>query len=77
MLVAILALFGFAASVEDPSSRISADGLKKKCFGYTIIEAGKGVDCNGDTIRLEKNFGYFELAGSRRQAVGNHQALAR
>ncbi|HEY0739947.1 MAG TPA: hypothetical protein VGD40_00745 [Chryseosolibacter sp.] len=25
---------------------------KKKCYGYTIIEFGKGVDCNGDTINL-------------------------
>jgi hypothetical protein len=25
---------------------------KKPCYGYTIIEFGKGVDCNGDTIKL-------------------------
>lgn len=25
---------------------------EKRCHGYTIIEFGKGVTCNGDTIRL-------------------------
>lgn len=35
---------------------------KRKCFGYTIIEAGKGIDCNGDTIRLVRKQGYVELA---------------
>ena len=25
---------------------------KKKCYGYTIIEYGKGVNCHGDTINL-------------------------
>jgi hypothetical protein len=25
---------------------------KKKCYGYTIIEFGKGVNCHGDTINL-------------------------
>ena len=27
---------------------------KKPCYGYTIIEFGKGVDCNGDTVKLTK-----------------------
>ena len=27
---------------------------KKRCYGYTIIEFGKGVNCNGDTISLVK-----------------------
>lgn len=27
---------------------------KKRCYGYTIIEFGKGVNCNGDTINLVK-----------------------
>lgn len=27
---------------------------KRPCYGYTIIEFGKGIDCNGDTIRLVK-----------------------
>ena len=27
---------------------------KRPCYGYTIIEFGKGVDCNGDTVKLTK-----------------------
>jgi hypothetical protein len=36
--------------------------IKKHCVGYTIIEAGLGVDCTGDTVRLIKKYGYYELA---------------
>jgi hypothetical protein len=31
---------------------LKAETTKKKCYGYTIIEFGKGIDCNGDTINL-------------------------
>jgi hypothetical protein len=34
-------------------SRPSGD----KCFGYTITEFGKGINCNGDTIRLTRKNG--------------------
>ena len=27
---------------------------KKPCYGYTIIEFGKGINCNGDTVKLVK-----------------------
>lgn len=27
---------------------------KKPCYGYTIIEFGKGINCHGDTVKLEK-----------------------
>ena len=27
---------------------------KKPCYGYTIIEFGKGIDCSGDTVKLTK-----------------------
>lgn len=36
--------------------------LKKHCIGYTIVEAGKGIDCNGDTVKLVKKYGFYELA---------------
>jgi hypothetical protein len=36
----------------------------KSCKGYVVIEAGKGLDCNGDTIRLTKRYGYFEIAST-------------
>jgi hypothetical protein len=27
---------------------------KKPCYGYTIIEFGKGLNCQGDTVALVK-----------------------
>jgi hypothetical protein len=30
------------------------------CTGYTIIEFDKAINCNGDTIRLVRNYGYAE-----------------
>ena len=43
---------------------------KQRCLGYTIIEAGKGVDCYGDTIMLVKQHGFYEVA-SRNKPVKN------
>ena len=40
---------------------------KKHCSGYTIIEAGKGIDCYGDTVRLVKKYGYYELASNYKE----------
>jgi len=36
--------------------------VKKHCSGYTILEAGVGIDCYGDTVKLVKMHGYYELA---------------
>lgn len=33
-----------------------------RCGGYTIIAFDKGIDCNGDTIRLVRTHGYAERA---------------
>jgi len=33
---------------------------KKFCRGYSVIEADKGIDCHGDTIKLVKVHGFFE-----------------
>ena len=37
---------------------------KKSCNGYEIIEAGKGINCNGDTIKLTKRAGFYEVAAN-------------
>jgi hypothetical protein len=34
----------------------------RHCMGYSVIAVDKGIDCNGDTIRLIKVNGYFERA---------------
>jgi hypothetical protein len=35
---------------------------RRPCYGYTIIEFGKGINCNGDTVKLMKVKGGQELA---------------
>jgi hypothetical protein len=30
------------------------------CSGYVVLEAGKGLDCHGDTILLVTRKGYYE-----------------
>lgn len=42
---------------------------KKPCYGYTIIEFGKGIDCNGDTVKLSRVRGGQELARAERLAA--------
>jgi hypothetical protein len=43
------------ADIHRPTENAApVDKPKKICNGYTIVEFGKGIDCNGDTIRLVK-----------------------
>jgi hypothetical protein len=37
---------------------------KRSCTGYEIIEAGKGINCYGDTIKLTKKSGFYEVAAN-------------
>lgn len=43
-----------------------SEGVLKRpsqnCKGYTIVEYGKGVNCKGDTVALEKRGGLQVLA---------------
>ena len=65
-LVAICVIFCLTMSGADFFSRGSAAvELKLHCGGYTIVEAGKGIDCHGDTVQLVKKNGYYQLAMSR------------
>jgi hypothetical protein len=38
--------------------------VKKNCVGYTILEVDKGIDCDGDTVKLTKVHGYYEVVSS-------------
>lgn len=56
-----LGLFGFLVMGADHrQEQISAKSVKRACTGYTVIEASKGVDCNGDTIKLVKVSGFYQ-----------------
>jgi len=49
------------ADIHRPAKvETAAEEPKKACYGYTIIEYGKGIDCHGDTIRLVKINGIQE-----------------
>lgn len=37
---------------------------RKTCTGYEVIEAGKGINCYGDTIKLTKKSGFYEVAAN-------------
>ena len=56
-----LGLFAFMViGADQREAEISAASLKRVCKGYTVIEASKGVDCNGDTIKLVKVSGFYQ-----------------
>jgi hypothetical protein len=63
LFVMSLGLFAFmVVGAEQREAQISASSLKRACKGYTVIEASKGVDCNGDTIKLVKVSGFYQRA---------------
>ncbi len=45
--------------------------FKKNCVGYTILEVDKGINCDGDTVRLTKVHGYYEVV-STDEIAANH-----
>jgi hypothetical protein len=53
IVLTLVVLLGADIRRQKEASLILADG-KKTCYGYTIIEFGKGINCNGDTVRLAK-----------------------
>ncbi|HMG90983.1 MAG TPA: hypothetical protein VK589_13045 [Chryseolinea sp.] len=56
-----LGLFAFLViGADDREAQVPAKILKRACTGYTVIEASKGVDCNGDTIKLVKVSGFYQ-----------------
>jgi hypothetical protein len=56
-----IVLLMIGADFRSPREKAVVE-LKKHCAGYTVLEAGLGVDCNGDTVKLIKKYGYYELA---------------
>ena len=58
-----LGLFAFLViGADHREAQIPTKILKRACKGYTVIEASKGVDCNGDTIKLVKVSGFYQRA---------------
>ena len=60
-VILTLGLVGFMVlGAERRNAPPAAKVAKKACIGYTIIEASKGIDCNGDTIKLVRTAGFYE-----------------
>jgi hypothetical protein len=63
--LSFLMIFLIIIGADFRKSEVQTDEIiipKKKCLGYTIIEFGKGIDCNGDTVKLVKRNGVQVLA---------------
>ena len=50
-LIILLTMIGADMRSTDTLAALPVP-TKKHCIGYTILEFGKGIDCNGDTVKL-------------------------
>jgi hypothetical protein len=62
----MIALLGADIRRNDSSNVAIEIPKKQKCLGYSIIEFGKGINCNGDTVKLVRVNGVQVLAESVR-----------
>ena len=68
----VVVLLGADMRRKDSTSTASAPQKRSNCYGYTIIEFGKGIDCNGDTVKLIKvNGGQERWVDSNVRTVAN------
>jgi hypothetical protein len=58
VMVIVISGMGFSTGKTNDQPK----PVKRNCAGYMVIEANKGVDCNGDTIKLVKRNGFYEIA---------------
>jgi hypothetical protein len=60
----IILAIGLATVSLTGANYMSADARttkeKRHCKGYSVIAVDKGIDCNGDTIKLIKTNGFFQ-----------------
>jgi hypothetical protein len=60
VLVVLVVLLG--ADIRRDEATFAVPSLpRERCYGYTIIEFGKGIDCNGDTVKLVKVNGIQQM----------------
>ena len=60
ILLIIIVISAFLLTSADYKTAADVPAAKKFCRGYSVIEADKGIDCHGDTIKLVKVHGFFE-----------------
>jgi hypothetical protein len=61
LTIMIILVVMIGANVDREVSPAVTKAPKKPCYGYTIIEFGKGINCNGDTVKLVKVNGGQQL----------------
>lgn len=59
-IILTLGLIAFLVIGADQPDAGSPKVLKKVCRGYTVIADSKGIDCNGDTLKLVKAGGFYQ-----------------
>jgi hypothetical protein len=37
---------------------------KSNCVGYTILAVDKGINCDGDTVKLQRVHGFYEVVSA-------------
>ena len=60
--VCVILIMGTAGFRAIPNWLNTTTTTPTKCIGYTIIAFDKGINCQGDTIRLVRKNGYAEPA---------------
>jgi hypothetical protein len=65
LLIVIGTAIALCAAVMPRKVKTKELHKKNVACGYTIIEFGIGVDCNGDTVKLEKSKGFQRLASGQ------------
>ena len=60
ILIVVIALGAFGLTGANFKKAEAEAVVKKHCRGYSVIEVDKGIDCNGDTIKLVKVNGFFQ-----------------
>ncbi len=65
LVVGVVLTIGLLGTGFVQKGATESTSLKRSCTGYVVIEVDKGIDCNGDTIRLVKKHGFFEIAATQ------------
>jgi hypothetical protein len=74
IIVCFIVMMTSADFNNSPQTHV-AQIKKQHCFGYTVIEAGKGIDCYGDTVNLVKRYGFYEIASRSKPDAKIQSAL--
>ena len=69
LVLTLVVLLGADIRRKKEASR-AATVEKMPCYGYTIIEYGKGIDCDGDTVKLVRAGGGIQTLAPR--AASHH-----